>query len=98
VDQPFGNTLNVGYPATTPIGTFATARQSELSLPVEFLGNVFEWVFDHYAPGDHNRRVVKGGSWQHEAWRAHPAYRGRGDVDTQNDDMGFRYVISEGRA
>jgi formylglycine-generating enzyme required for sulfatase activity len=101
VDQPvnlsFGNTVELGYPATTPICTFATARQTQLNLPVEFLGNVFEWVFDHYAPGDHNRHTVKGGSWRHEAWRAHPAYRGRGDVDTQNDDIGFRYVIAEGR-
>ncbi|GAA4687347.1 hypothetical protein Prum_035720 [Phytohabitans rumicis] len=93
-----GNTRDLAYPATTPIGTFATPRQTELNLPVELLGNVFEWAFDYYAPGDHNRRIVKGGSWRQESWRAHPAYRGRGDVDAQNEDMGFRYVITEGRA
>jgi formylglycine-generating enzyme required for sulfatase activity len=98
VTGTFGNTLELGYPATTPIGSFATGTQTAQRLPVEFLGNVFEWVFDYYAPGEHSRRIVKGGSWRHEAWRAHPAYRGRGDVDAQNDDMGFRYVISEGRS
>jgi formylglycine-generating enzyme required for sulfatase activity len=93
----FANTGELKYPATTPIGTFAAEEQTRQRLPVEFLGNVFEWVFDHYAPGDHNRRIVKGGSWRHDGWRAHPAYRGRGDVDTQNDDIGFRYVIAEGQ-
>ncbi|HET8662220.1 MAG TPA: SUMF1/EgtB/PvdO family nonheme iron enzyme [Micromonosporaceae bacterium] len=93
----FGNTSELGYPATTPIGAFATHDQVRHRLAVEMLGNVFEWVFDYYAPGDHNRRIVKGGSWRHEGWRAHPAYRGRGDVDAQTDDMGFRYVIAEGQ-
>ncbi|MEV6630967.1 SUMF1/EgtB/PvdO family nonheme iron enzyme [Actinoplanes sp. NPDC051470] len=92
----FGNTHDQGWPATTPVGTFAVREQAHRQLAVEMLGNIFEWVFDFYAPGDHSRRIVKGGSWRHDSWRAHPAYRGRGDVDAQNDDMGFRYVITEG--
>jgi formylglycine-generating enzyme required for sulfatase activity len=91
----FGNTNEFNYPATTPIGAFATRVQELGQLPVELLGNIYEWIFDYYAPGVHTRRIVKGGSWRQERWRAHPAYRGRGDVDAQNDDMGFRYVITE---
>jgi formylglycine-generating enzyme required for sulfatase activity len=92
----FGNTRDAGWQATTPIGAFAVRDQARRDLAVELMGNVFEWVFDYYAPGDHSRRIVKGGSWRHESWRAHPAYRGRGDVAAQNDDVGFRYVITEG--
>lgn len=94
--RPRGNTSDLDYPGTTPIGTFATHFQTQQGLAVEFIGNVFEWVFDNYAPGDHSRRILKGGSFRQEPWRAHPAYRGRGDVDTQNDDIGFRFVVSEG--
>ena len=92
----FANTHEQGWPATTPIGAFAAREQEEHHLAVEMLGNAFEWVFDFYAPGADSRRIVKGGSWRHDSWRAHPAYRGRGDVDAQNDDVGFRYVIMEG--
>jgi formylglycine-generating enzyme required for sulfatase activity len=94
----FANTRDRQWSATTPIGAFATLSQARRNLAVEMLGNVFEWVFDYYSPGDHNRRIVKGGSWRHDNWRAHPAYRGRGDVDSQNEDLGFRYVIAEGLA
>lgn len=92
----FGNTHDQGWPATTPIGAFALREQAQHRLAVEMLGNVFEWVFDFYAPGADSRRIVKGGSWRHDSWRAHPAYRGHGDVNAQNDDVGFRYVITEG--
>ncbi|WP_127501312.1 SUMF1/EgtB/PvdO family nonheme iron enzyme [Actinoplanes solisilvae] len=91
----FGNTAGAGRQATTPIGAFATREQARRNLAVELMGNIFEWVFDYYAAGDHARRILKGGSWRHESWRAHPAYRGRGDVAAQNDDVGFRYVITE---
>ncbi|GAA2714185.1 SUMF1/EgtB/PvdO family nonheme iron enzyme [Actinoplanes palleronii] len=91
----FGNTSDLRWPATTPIGAFAAPTQARRNLAVDMLGNAFEWVFDHYAPGEHNRRIVKGGSWRHKPWRAHPAYRGRGDVDAQNEDLGFRFVIAE---
>ncbi|BBH69330.1 hypothetical protein ACTI_60150 [Actinoplanes sp. OR16] len=96
-EQPgFGNTADLNWPATTPIGAFATRTQARRYLAVEMRGNIFEWVFDYYAAGDHGRRILKGGSWLHESWRAHPAYRGRGDVEAQNEDVGFRYVITEG--
>jgi formylglycine-generating enzyme required for sulfatase activity len=94
----FGNTQDQEWPATTPIGAFARREQAQNRLAVEMLGNVFEWVFDFYAAGADSRRIVKGGSWRLDSWRAHPAYRGRGDVDAQNDDVGFRYVITEGPA
>lgn len=94
----FGNTADLGWPATTPIGAFADRNQARRLLAVEMRGNMFEWVFDYYAPGDHGRRILKGGSWLHQSWRAHPAYRGRGDVEAQNEDVGFRYVITEGPA
>ncbi|MDP9792413.1 formylglycine-generating enzyme required for sulfatase activity [Catenuloplanes nepalensis] len=98
IGTDFGNTMESGFQATTPIRTYATTAQEAHRLPVEMLGNVFEWNFDYYAPGHHNRRILKGGSWRHEAWRAHPAYRGRGVVDAQYNDVGFRYVMEEARS
>jgi formylglycine-generating enzyme required for sulfatase activity len=64
-----------------------------VDIPKDLMGNCFEWTFDYYRPGDHVRRVVKGGSWRQEKWRAHPAYRGRGDANIRTDDIGFRYVV-----
>ena len=87
------NSLEFGAGGTTPVGAFEAAGHLEVNVPKDMMGNCFEWTFDHYEVGDHVRRIVKGGSWRQEKWRAHPAYRGRGDVAIRNDDVGFRYVI-----
>lgn len=94
LDGPI-NSLESGVGGTSPVGAFEAVRRPDLAIPKDMMGNCFEWTFDHYQPGDHVRRVVKGGSWRQEKWRAHPAYRGRGDVSIRTDDIGFRYVIGE---
>jgi formylglycine-generating enzyme required for sulfatase activity len=87
------NSVESGVGGTTPVGAFEVARRPDVDIPKDLMGNCFEWTFDYYQPGDHVRRVVKGGSWRQEKWRAHPAYRGRGDANIRTDDVGFRYVI-----
>jgi formylglycine-generating enzyme required for sulfatase activity len=96
--KPLGNSINSiehGLGDTTPVGAFDLAGDPEDSIVKDLMGNCFEWTFDYYEPGEHVSKIVKGGSWRQEKWRAHPAYRGRGDANLRTDDTGFRYVIPE---
>ncbi len=91
-----GNTAEAHIGRPTPVGCFhVKARDDAIQLPSDMAGNVFEWVTDAFKPGEEWRRVCKGGSWRHLMRRAHPGYRGRGDITTRNDDNGFRVVMIE---
>ncbi|MHA6618520.1 SUMF1/EgtB/PvdO family nonheme iron enzyme [Pseudonocardia sp. DLS-67] len=94
LDGPI-NSIEYGVGGTSPVGAFEAVARPGVEMPKDLMGNCFEWTFDYYRPGDHIRRVVKGGSWRQEKWRAHPAYRGRGDVNIRTDDVGLRYVVGE---
>ena len=95
-ELPLANTVEIALSRTTPVGAFATPAELAVGLPADLIGNCFEWVFDPYGAGDHIRKILKGGSWRQEAWRACGPYRGRGDAGTQNDDIGFRCVVECG--
>jgi formylglycine-generating enzyme required for sulfatase activity len=86
------NSLESGTRGTCPVGAY---EPPGTPAPRDLLGNCFEWTFDYYRAGDHSRRVVKGGSWRQEQWRAHPAYRGRMETTMRADDVGFRYVVGD---
>ena len=69
-------------------------------------GNVAEWVSDWYdknyystspqedpmGPLTGTKRVVRGGSWIHQAYSCRSAFRGYFSVDYTDSDFGFRVV------
>ena len=91
--EMWGNTAELHLGRPSPVGAFSPFNREQRSIPSDLMGNVFEWVLDTFKPGEETRRVCKGGSWRHLVRRAMPAYRGRGDQVTRNDDDGFRILI-----
>ena len=72
-------------------------------------GNVCEWGQDWYGPYTPEllpdpqgppwggRRVVRGGSWLHDAGHCRSAYRGRAAPGGRGGNLGFRCAFSVGR-
>ena len=75
----------------------------------DMVGNVWEWTADCWYPSyegapaiamarEENalcaERVMRGGSWDNEAWLARTTYRGRGKADMRHDLYGFRIAKS----
>jgi formylglycine-generating enzyme required for sulfatase activity len=73
-------------------------------------GNIWEWCQDDWhenynkAPADgspwisgNDKRLLRGGSWNHDPWDCRSAFRLYNARDTRDDDVGFRVVLVRGR-
>ncbi len=105
VAQGQANCINCGSPwdglSAAPVGTF---KPNGFGLH-DMAGNVWEWTADCWyadyngapaiaiARGDNaicTERVLRGGSWENDAWLARTTYRGRGLADMHHDLYGVR--------
>ncbi|MCF8275044.1 MAG: SUMF1/EgtB/PvdO family nonheme iron enzyme [Flavobacteriaceae bacterium] len=90
----------------TPVGIFPEGNPQNVSC-FDLSGNVFEWTDSFYTESDkkyvHANSVIsiadiyktvscRGGAWSHIQIRATGYYRGRGNVFTRNNDLGFRVL------
>jgi formylglycine-generating enzyme required for sulfatase activity len=89
---------------TTKVGSYPSGASFYGAL--DTAGNVWEWVADWYSssyystlqdgvrnpagPSSGDGRVLRGGSWNYNAYNARSAYRGRGVPTVSNDVIGFR--------
>ena len=108
-NYPYGTTTKgkyLGRPTTVSSSAYP-ANAFGLS---DMHGNVWEWCFDVYdeaaygkrsgttpdpiVTSDSESRVLRGGSWDLDAWLARSAYRYRSSPDGRSYDLGFRVVRS----
>ena len=80
--------LNVGAP--TPVGLFPAGAQQETGV-LDLSGNVWEWTSSLYKTSGKNR-VLRGGSFNDNAWGLRAAYRYLHEPVVRSDDFGFRCV------
>ncbi len=99
------NTAETRLGATAPIGVFPCGATPEGIHDLS--GNIWEWTSSLQRPypyrADDGRedqdvpdefRVVRGGSWYHNAWQARGAYRSaRYRPYHANDNVGFRIAV-----
>ncbi|MFH1035249.1 MAG: bifunctional serine/threonine-protein kinase/formylglycine-generating enzyme family protein [Pseudomonadota bacterium] len=91
-----------GYAETAPVAGY---EANDLGLH-DMLGNVWTWCADYFGEGYYQAspaedpagpasgefRVLRGGSWQSNAWLTHSAYRSWNDPGYRANDIGFRVV------
>ena len=95
------------YKSSTPVGIFPEGK-TDMTNCYDISGNVFEWADSLFIEtnGKRNRATdlilkddiyetvsCRGGAWQHNKHRATGYYRGRGNIFTRNNDLGFRLAI-----
>jgi formylglycine-generating enzyme required for sulfatase activity len=100
------NTRVSGLERTTVVGQYSPGGDSPYGC-AEMVGNVSEWTLSQYRSYPHDaddgrddpageaERVTRGGSWHSPAIRARAAARGYNDPFFADDDLGFRYALSE---
>jgi formylglycine-generating enzyme required for sulfatase activity len=95
-DKPDSGRMNSqeeGLPGTTAVGAFSDSdspfKVSDMS------GNVFEWCRDTYDEKEPDFKVVKGGSYNHDALRCRIATRGKKHRRSQHPYMGFRLSTTQ---
>jgi formylglycine-generating enzyme required for sulfatase activity len=94
--------MSIGNP--TPVGMYPGGKTPSGLL--DLAGNVWEWTRSLYRPypyraddgredsGADGARVLRGGSWLRDQWRARCAFRDRLIPDFFDDYVGFRLVAS----
>lgn len=109
VGRGLANCINCGSPwervGPAPVASFAP---NAFGL-YDMAGNVWEWTADCWYPNYEGApaiaiarqnnalcsdRVMRGGSWDNEAWLARTTYRGRGRADMRHDLYGLRVAKS----
>lgn len=90
----------------TPVGIFPEGKSQYVDCS-DLSGNVFEWTDSFYKETKEKQlrassiissedifRTVscRGGGWSHNQFRATGHYRGRGNIFTRNNDLGFRVL------
>ena len=90
-------------------GTNPVGQKTKNQLGIyDMSGNVWEWCQDKWhknyknAPkdgtawetGNSSYRVMRGGSWNYDAYNCRVAYRNSGSADDRGDGMGFRIALS----
>jgi formylglycine-generating enzyme required for sulfatase activity len=93
---------NPYFDTPTPIGILSEGKTID-SKCYDMCGNIFEWVdslFNTDATvsssidtiGVYEPVGCRGGGWQHKIERSKNTYRGRGNLFTRNNDLGFRVL------
>ena len=90
--------LTVGHPST--VGLFPEGNNAEGVC--DLLGNVWEWCGDWYGeyaegpqsnpvgPAKGEIKIVRGGSWNYNAWNVRVSYRSGSGPSVRNGNFGFR--------
>jgi len=73
--------------STAPVGSFKPSRYGLFDMA----GNVWEWCRD-WSDSDKERRVLRGGSWDHFTYNLRVAFRSDNSPSIGNNSYGFRCV------
>ena len=91
-NSPFGTTDKGEYlKRPTKVGAYESKAPHPWGL-CDMSGNVFQWCDNKYS-SDSMSRVLRGGSWNFNAWRCRAAYRFNSPPGRRDGDFGFRVCV-----